>query len=107
MPTVTGVHIFANIIERCPFPYIDDNLLFKGKTFNGHLLILDEILKLIGKSILQVSAKKSRFCQEPIEYLGFKLNRMGYQPLPSCVSAFFLHQSTREHQANLSLSQSD
>jgi hypothetical protein len=80
-------HIFANMNERHPFPYIDDILHFKGKTFEEHLLILDKILKLIGNSRLQVSAEKNRFCQESVKYLGFKLNWMGYQSLPLCVSA--------------------
>ncbi len=73
--------------ERCPFPYIDDILHFKGKTFEEHLLILDKILNLIRKSGLQVSNEKSCFCQDSIEYLGFKLNQTGYQPLPPRVSA--------------------
>jgi hypothetical protein len=42
---------------------------------------------LIGKKGLQVSAEKSCFCQESVEYLGFQLNRSGYAPLPSCVDA--------------------
>jgi hypothetical protein len=36
---------------------------------------------------MQVSADKSRFCQESVEYLGFQLHRTGYTPLPSRVSA--------------------
>jgi hypothetical protein len=81
------VQIFAEMDERRPFPYIDNILHFKGDTFEQHLLILDEILRLIGKSGLQVSAEKSRFCQESVEYLGFQLHRMGYKPLPSRVLA--------------------
>jgi hypothetical protein len=58
------VHIFAELDEQRSFPYIDDILHFKGDTFEQHLSILDEILGLIGKSGLQVSAEKSRFCQD-------------------------------------------
>jgi hypothetical protein len=81
------VHMFADMNEQRPFLYIDYILHFKGTAFEEHIAILDEILQLIGKSRLQVSAKKSPFCQESITYLGFKLNRMGYQPLPLRVSA--------------------
>jgi hypothetical protein len=73
--------------KQRPFSYIDDILHFKGDTFKQHLSILDEILGLIGKNGVQVSAEKSRFCQESIEYLGFQLNRTGYEPLLSQVSA--------------------
>jgi hypothetical protein len=77
------VHIFAGMDEQRPFPYINNILHFKGDTFERHLSILDEILGLIGKNGLQVSAEKSRFCQESVEYLGFQLNWTGYEPLPS------------------------
>jgi hypothetical protein len=75
------VHMFADMNERHPFPYIDTILHFRGTTFEEHIVILDEILHLIRESGLQVSAKKSRFCQESIKYLRFKLNQTGYQPL--------------------------
>ncbi len=81
------VHIFAGMDERRPFPYIDDILNFKGDTFEQHLSILEEILGLIGKNGLQISAEKSHFCQESVEYLGFQLIWTGYEPLPSRVSA--------------------
>ena len=40
-----------------------------------------------GEAGQQVSAEKSRFCQESVEYLGFQLKRTGYEPVPSRVSA--------------------
>jgi hypothetical protein len=80
------VHIFVGMDERRPFPYINDILNFKGDMFEQHLSILEEILGLIGKNGLQVSAEKSRICQEFFEYLGFQLNWTGYEPLPSQVS---------------------
>jgi hypothetical protein len=79
--------MFADMNKRRPFPYINNDLHFKGTTFDEHIAILAEILQPIGKSGLQVSAKKSPFCQEFIKYLGFKFNRTGYQPLPLHVSA--------------------
>jgi hypothetical protein len=81
------VHLFAEMGERRPFPYINDILHFKGSSFDEHMTILDKILLLIGKSGMQVSAEKSRFCQESVEYLGFQLHRTGNTPLPSRVSA--------------------
>jgi hypothetical protein len=68
------VHIFAEMNEQHLFPYIDNILHFKGDTFEEHLFILDEILSKIGQHGLQVSADKSRFYQESVEYLRFQLN---------------------------------
>jgi hypothetical protein len=53
------VHLFAEMGERRPFPYINDILHFKGSLFDEHMTILDEILRLIGKSGMQVSDEKS------------------------------------------------
>jgi hypothetical protein len=71
------VHMFANMNEQRPFLYINDILHFKGTLFEEHISILDKILTLVGKSGLQVSAEKSRFCQESVEYLGFQLAWLG------------------------------
>ena len=81
------VHIFADMNKQRPFPYIDDILHFKGGMFEEHLSILDDIMSRLGQHGLQVrSAEKIRFCQESVEYLGFLLNRMGYEPLSSRVN---------------------
>jgi hypothetical protein len=37
--------------------------------------------------MVQVSTEKSCFCQESVEYLGFQINRTGYEPLLLRVSA--------------------
>jgi hypothetical protein len=81
------VHLFADMEERRPHPYIDDILHFKGVTFEEHLAILNEMLKLLADAGMQVSADKSRFCQTSVEFLGFQLDRTGYRPLPSRVDA--------------------
>ena len=80
------VHVFADMDERRPYPYIDDILHFKGDTFEEHLAILNEILQLLIACGMQVS-DKSRFCQSSLEFLGFQLDRTGYRPLPSRVEA--------------------
>jgi hypothetical protein len=81
------VHLFAGMGKKKPCPYINDILHFRGATFDEHLAILDDILKLIATAGMQVSAEKSRFCQELLKYLSFQLNRTGYKPLPSRVDA--------------------
>ncbi len=80
------VHMFADMNKQHPFPYIDNILCFKGMMSEEHIATLNEILQPTGKSGLQISAKKSRFCQESVKYLGFQSNWTGYQPLLLCVS---------------------
>ncbi len=87
------VHIFAPMKSLRPFPYIDDVLHFKGPTFEEHLAILDEILRRIGQAGLQVSTKKSQFCQESV---GFQLKRTGYEPVPSRISAILRINSPKD-----------
>ncbi len=88
------VHIFAGMDERRPFPYIDDILHFKGDTFEQHLSILVEILGLIGKNSLQVSAEKSCFYQESVEYL-VSIKSDGLQTTPVASQRNPTHQSTK------------
>lgn len=80
------VHLFADMDERKPHPYIDDIIHFKGNTFEEHLEILNEILQLLAKAGMQVNAK-SKFCQTTVKFLGFELSRTGYKPLKSRVDA--------------------
>ncbi len=40
-------HLFEDMGDNQPFPYIDDILHFKGATLEEQLTILDEILKRI------------------------------------------------------------
>jgi hypothetical protein len=82
---VRMIHPFANMGNRWQCPHIDDIFHFKGETFDKHQLILNKILKLLAKSGMQVSANKSCFCQELLEYLGFQLNHTDYKPLTSTV----------------------
>jgi hypothetical protein len=89
------VDLFANMGKNRPYPYINDILHFKGDTFEEHIEILCEILKLLTKMGMQISVEKSRFCQASLEYLGFELNRTGYRPLPSQIDAILRIQSPK------------
>jgi hypothetical protein len=95
------VHLFANMGEQRPYPYIDNILHFKGTTFEEHISIINKILKLHGKNGLQGSAKKSPFCQESLKYLGFQLTLHWIPTTPVMSECNITHQSSREHQANL------
>ena len=80
------MHVFAEMQEKRPFPYVDDILHFKGDKFEEHLAILNEILQRLADCGFQIS-DKSRFCQTSVEFLGFRLDRTGYSPLPTRVDA--------------------
>ena len=84
LPSLNG-RSFCKHEKNRPYPYIDDILHFKGDTFEEHTEILCKILKLLTSMGMQISVEKSCFCQASLEYLGFKLNWMGYKPLPSQV----------------------
>jgi len=92
------VDLFTNMGKNRPNPYSDDILHFKGDTFKEHIRILGQILQLFESIGMQVSVEKSRFCQTSFEYLGFKLNRTGYKPLPSRVDAILRIQSPKNVQ---------
>jgi hypothetical protein len=76
------VHLFDDKGKNKPYPYIEDKIHFKGKTFEEQMAILHD-LKLLAKIGMQVSTKKSCFCQEVLEYLGFLFIQTSYTPLPS------------------------
>ena len=81
------VDLFARMGKNRSYPYIDDILHFKGDTFEEHIEILGQILKLLTSMGMQVSVEKSRFCRASLEYLGFGINQTGYKPLLSQVDA--------------------
>ncbi len=79
------VRLFAPMQDCAPSSYLDDNLHIKGKDFIEHLSILDEVLTQIEEAKLQVNAKKSTWCANTLEFLGFVSYPDGYAPLPKSV----------------------
>ncbi len=67
--------------------YLDDNLHVRVKDFTEHLSIPDKVLMQIKEAKLQVNAKKSTWCANNLELLGFMLYPDGYASLPKRVEA--------------------
>ncbi len=56
--------------------YIDDVLIF-SKTFDQHLLDLDEVMNRFRYSGLKLKPSKCKFAMQEVDYLGFKITKDG------------------------------
>ncbi|XP_026289200.2 uncharacterized protein K02A2.6-like, partial [Frankliniella occidentalis] len=64
-----------------------DDILVTGRTRQEHDGRLHEVLKRISDKGLRVNAKKCQFHKSELEYLGFKLDSTGRQPMRKRVAA--------------------
>ena len=60
--------------------YIDDILCITNGSLEDHLEKLREVLKRLQEAGLKVNARKSYFCAEETEYLGYVLTKDGIKP---------------------------
>ena len=67
--------------------YLDDILVISCSTFEDHISKLEIVLKLLAEKGLRINAKKSTFCTDQIEYLGYWITKSGIQPMPNKVEA--------------------
>ena len=67
--------------------YIDDLLITSNSTVDDHLVKVDTVLAKLRKAGLKVNAKKSLFCKDQVEYLGYLMTRHGIKPQPKKVEA--------------------
>jgi len=67
--------------------YLDDLLCLTCGTFDDHLKKLSELLWRLESAGLKINAKKSKFCTDQIEYLGFYITRDGIKPVDTKVRA--------------------
>jgi Reverse transcriptase (RNA-dependent DNA polymerase) len=67
--------------------YIDDILIITKGSFQGHLKVLEEVIRRLARHRLKVHADKSKFCGFETEFLGFTLCREGIRPLEKKVEA--------------------
>jgi hypothetical protein len=76
------VYVFMSMPKDRPKPYIDDIFHGKGPSFDEHLEILAEIIRLLRLPGMQVNLDKSELCQKQVKFLGFLLTRTGF--IPTC-----------------------
>jgi hypothetical protein len=74
------VGIFMSMGINKPNPYIDNIFNGKGSNFDDHRNILNEIFQRLKDAGMQVNLAKSTLCAKEVEFLGFLLKEMGYQP---------------------------
>jgi hypothetical protein len=69
--------------------YLDNLLILSNNNFKDHLLKLEMVLSRLSTTGMRVSASKSKFFAEQIEYLriGYWITRQGIQPVHSKVEA--------------------
>jgi len=67
--------------------YIDDILIFSNGTFEDHTTMVAQVLQRLKDKNLAVSALKSFWAVEEVDYLGFRLKPEGVKPQPRKVKA--------------------
>jgi hypothetical protein len=67
--------------------YLDDLLVFSRDTIGNHFIHLEEVFTRLASAGLKVSATKSHFCSDELEYLGYLINRKGVRPTMKKVEA--------------------
>ena len=55
--------------------YIDDLLIISNISFDDHIKKLDKVLSKLNQNGFKVSAEKSFFARNELEYLGFRITR--------------------------------
>lgn len=68
--------VLEPILDRAAAVWIDDVVVY-SKTFNQHLLDLEETFTLLQRSGIKMSMKKSSFCPADIRVLGHKITHGG------------------------------
>ena len=94
MGIMNGSAIFSRFIDEvmsglkwtCVLLYIDDALVF-SKSFEEHLVVLDQVLQRMKDFGLTLNAKKSRFCVKSVRFLGHLVSADGIRPDPDKMKA--------------------
>lgn len=63
-------------LEPLVFVYLDD-IIIATETFEDHIRCMEEVSARLKKANLSISLKKSKFCMEKLEYLGYVISQNG------------------------------
>ena len=74
------VGVFQEMTANKPNSYIDDIFHGKGKDFDSHLVIFDEIFRHLKEHGMQVNLDKNELCSFKVEFLIFCLKQSRFQP---------------------------
>ena len=72
-------HIFGDMPNL--FVYMDDLLIY-SEDDSSHMNIVEEVLKRLQDNGLSISIKKCVFGARELEFVGYKVNENGIEPLP-------------------------
>lgn len=80
--------LIDNLVKGIPnvCVYMDD-ILLTGTSVTNHLETLDRVLTRLEEAGFKLKESKCTFLAESVEYLGFKVDRMGLHPLEDKVKA--------------------
>ena len=84
--------VLADLKFSCVLIYLDNINVF-SKTFNEHLLHLEQVFIRLAQNNLKLKPKKCHFFKDRIDYLGFIVSKDGLLPQPDKISAIE-HMST-------------
>ena len=62
-----------------------DDILVTGRTEDEHLTTLEEVVRRLETAGFRCNLSKTRFLQDEVTYLGYRINRSGYRPAESKV----------------------
>ena len=60
--------------------YLDDLLIISKKSFQEHLIHLEQVFTRLQEAGLKVNATKSKFCETELHHLGYIITRKNIQP---------------------------
>ena len=74
-------NLFLDNLGEAVSCYLDDILIHTSGGFESHFDKVKEALKIVKKANFRLNAKKCKWFQQEIEYLGFKINKNSITPL--------------------------
>ena len=82
-------HCIEQLLQKCKFrcaaAYVDDITVY-SKSWNQHLVDLDEVLKLFVKGNIKLKSEKCEFGAQEIDFLGYRISHSGLSPSPEKVN---------------------
>lgn len=97
--------MLADLLDKGVSVYFDD-ISIHTKTYDQHLILLEEIFKRLKKHNLQLKVKKCEFFAEKIHYLGFVISPGMVEPNPSktkIISNFPIPKNRKQVQSFLGM----
>ena len=64
-----------------------DDIVITASTENEHFNRLHEVLKRLNEAGLKVNLKKCKYFKDEIKYLGYRINKLGIQPIEENIKA--------------------